>query len=426
MDINTRFSIVTYVGDKPLNIMAKSDPLVAENPIRSEQWDKFIQATDTIYASQLDSSSSQIIQNPGGGSTGSATERPNRAGSIPVFWTIRTPFRDALGNITTRYIPSPDSTLRSLSSKESYYIILRDTSSVPIRIPTNGNVAFGYADVSAPPEVNPKIPDKILNNDFRYDFKTSIINLTPGATYNYTWDVISSNWPVATNNISGTLVPSTPTGIISTTFSFCPTSGSCSDKMLTYTLPTSCSLEVLDKPQITARLELSQPGQGRIYSDSFTVTCDDCLPKPRIFIDHNKTDLTIVEPIDDDAPIPSYELNIRFANLERDYSYSYRIDTLYSEWPIIFLTSPTGSFFLRQGAPEPEITRTIFFCPTSGLCVPNEDTVPNYNIPNFPKFLSDYVSYKIVLQAILNINNDCSEEEQVITSEPITLIYKRS
>jgi hypothetical protein len=396
MDINNRFSIITYVGSDPLNLMAKN-PSISNDPIKSEQWDRLIQTVDTIYGSQ------------------------ELGGSIPVFWTIRSSVVDRFGNTSFRYIPSPDSTLRLLSSRSAYYIILRDVSQTPIKIPSNGATILGYSDNEDLPLVSPSIADIEISDSFRHDFKPQIVNLRPYENYVYSWEVVSSNWPVATNALSGTLKPASPTGTINSTIAFCPNTGDCSNTMLDYTLPETCSLENLQDPYVTLKLSIKNSLGIESLSDQFTITCKDCLPKPKVFIE-KMTEENVVEDESSDTS-PSFSFKLSFNNLELNQSYSYSINTVYSEWPIVFSSPLSGTFVADTTRPNP-IYATLFFCPSTGLCSPNNDNIPPYTIPNYPKFLTSDFLHNIVLQASINYSGSCSSD--TISSDLLHITYKKS
>jgi hypothetical protein len=408
MDLNNRFSIVSYVGSEPLNLMAK-DASVSADPIRNDQWERMMQAVDTIYATQ------NILG--------------DQADSIPVFWTDRTSVIDQFGNSSFEYVPSPDSTLKQLSSKSAYYFILRDTSLTPVKIPHNGLLVQDYLwqlpdTLESLPLVSPALPDFTLNeSSFKYTFKPQIINLRPNVQYTYSWETVDANWPVSINSRTGVLKPASPTGTINTSLAFCPTTGTCSASILPYTIPPECSLEKLDNPYITLKLSIKTLSGSESLSDQFTLTCDDCLPKPRIDIE-NITPLDVVEDPSDNAPNPSFNFKLNFANLEIDQEYSYSINTVYSEWPIVFSTPTTGSFLARSSSALPIYGR-LFFCPTTGLCLPNGSNIPEYTIPNHPKFLTDDLIYNIILQASLNQTSQCNYSS-TFTSNLTTITYKKS
>jgi len=395
MDIHNKFSIITYVGSDPLDLMVKN-PSISNNPTKSEQWDRLIQAVDTIYSSQ------------------------EIGGSIPVFWTIRSSIVDRFGNTSFRYIPSPDSTLRFLSSRSAYYIILRDVSQTPIKIPLNGATILGYSDNEDLPLVSPSIADIEISDSFRYDFKPQIINLKPYENYVYSWEVVSSNWPVATNALSGILKPASPTGTINSTIAFCPNTGDCSNTMLDYTLPETCSLENLQDPYVTLKLSIKNSLEIESLSDQFTITCKDCLPKPKVFIEKMTEENVIEDPESNETPF--FDFKLSFSNLELNQSYAYSINTVYSEWPIVFSSPISDSFTAKTSSSNPIYGR-LFFCPSTGLCIPNNNNIPSYTIPNYPKFLTSDFLHNIVLQASINYSGVCSSD--TFNSDLLHITYKR-
>lgn len=400
MRINNQFAIIAYVGSKPLNLMAK-DTEIQNNPIKSKEWDILMEAVDTIYATQS-------IQND----------------AIPVFSTKRVNLLDNFNNNYTSYIPDTESSLRQLDSKSSYYIILRDTSRVPIKIPSHGQLVLGYSDASSLPYVSPPLADKVLDrSSFQYSFRPTITGLRPYESYLYSWKVISSNWPVVTNAISGELKPASSVGTINSTMAFCPTTGSCSNLTLPYTLHSQCSLEQRSDPYITLQLSIQSRSfdASESLSDQFTIICDDCLPKPRIDI-QSLTPTTVVESTNDNAPIPSYAFRLKFNNLNLGENFSYTIETIKADWPIVFSVPLSGSFIANSINP-PSIDGQFFFCPTSGLCNPNNVNIPNYTIPNYPKFLLDDIGYSVVIRASLNISGVC--DSSLVFSDPVTITYKK-
>jgi hypothetical protein len=397
MIIDKKFSIVIYAGSKPLNLMEK-DAEIANNPIKSNEWDQMMQAIDSIHGAQQNDE------------------------SIPIFWTTRYPLNDKFGNILYRYAPNAASTLKKLESKSAYYIVLRDSSLAPLKIPSHGTLVLGFGDAEDLPSVDPPIADKVLKDSFQYNFRPQIVNLRPYETYSYEWKVVASNWPVVATPSSGELKPATSTGFINASISFCPTTGVCSDNTLSFVLPEEGTIEKLEDPYATLQLSVrSKSFEGaESLSDQFTVRCDDCLPKPRLVLE-GIGEPYIEEQDSDNAPIPSYSFNLSFTNLELGQTYSYVINTIKNEWPFYFATPTSGTFTVTSTKIEDNtIKNTMYFCPTTGLCPPNNTSIPAYNIPTYPKFLSDepiFTTYNIILQASL-INYD-------YVSDPFEISYKR-
>lgn len=400
MIIDKKFSIITYAGSLPLNLVAK-DANIANNPIKNNEWDRMIQAVDTIYA----------------------TQRPDN--TIPVFWTRRFSSVDSFGNVSYRYAPHPESTLTKLDSKGSYYIILRDSSLTPLKIPSNGSLVLGYADTEDLPLLSPSLPDITLDKDsFEYVFKPQIVNLKPYESYSYSWNVISANWPVVANTLSGVLRPASATGTINSSMTFCPTTGECSDNILSYSLPDECSLEQSKDPYITLQLSIKSDATGaESLGDPFTITCDDCLPRPRVNVSGIGNSL-VVEPTDDASPTPSYSFQLTFNNLELDTEYSYEIETLRADWPIVYVSPVSGSFVNKSSNTLP-VDGKFYFCPSTGLCPPNNTTIPNYSIPPYPKFLTSEAEYNISIRASLSADPACGSLP-TIYSDIHTIRYKKS
>lgn len=398
MDINNRFSIVTYTGSESLNLMTK-DTDISNNPIKNDQWEILMQNVDSIYDSQ------------------------SINGNIPIFWTTRSTTADNFGRF--KYIPNPLSSLTSLQPRRAYYFVLRDTSSLPIKIPFRGNVISGFSDNDQLPLVDPNsILDTSITSSFKYNFKPVITNLRPSETYTYSWQVVSSNWPVAANALSGTIKPASSTGVINSTIAFCPSTGDCSNFMLPYIMPADCTLEKLENPYVTLKLSVRSLDNSdkESLSDEFTIICDNCLPKPKITLTSFGAS-NIVESDDDNAPNASYRFRLDFQNLEKDQNYTYSINTIYSEWPIVFSTPTSGSFEAKSSRASP-VFGTLFFCPTTGLCPPNNDNIPDYTVPTYPKFLTSDFIHNIILQASLSGTSSCYDN--VVYSDLIPITYKRS
>lgn len=400
MIIDKKFSIFTYAGSKPLNLMTK-DAEISNNPTKNNQWDKMIQAVDTIYS----------------------TQAPDD--TIPVFWTNRSSNKDSFGNTYYEYTPNPKSTLTQLNSKGSYYIILRDSSFTPLSIPSHGGLVLGYSDVQDLPLVSPALPDITLDkNSFEYTFKPQLINLKPFENYTYSWKTIAANWPVAANILSGILKPASSTGTINSTMTFCPTTGECSINTLPYFLPTNCSLEQNKNPFITLQLSVKADSTGaEALGDPFTITCEDCLPKARVSISGIDNNL-IVQSANDSSDTPSYSFRLLFNNLSLDTEYYYAIETLKADWPIVYVTPMSGSF-VNEGTNSIPIDGKFYFCPNTGLCPPNNTNIPQYSVPSYPKFLTSEAEYGVYIRASLSGSATCDSLPNIY-SDVYTIRYKKN
>lgn len=398
MIINSQFFITYYIGKEPLPLKSIPPSLTPNSPARIE-YDNFMQAIDTIYGSQtLD-------------------------GSIPKFWTRRTQAVDQLGNIKYFYEPHPDSTLSQLDSKSSYYFIVRDTTAIPVRIPSFGGLLLGFTDANKLPNVLPEsMPNKKLSADSRYSFSPRIDNLQPYEEYKYEYKTVNANWPVSISTISGIIKPSTDKATIESSIGFCPTTGNCDTNVMPFTLPAECTLSSASNKTITMQLSISPLSYTgtEVLSNQFTVECEDCLPKPSISISGTSS-ATVVEPTSDEAEPASYSFEISTNNLEIDKEYLYNIEVLRSEWPFVFTTPTSGSITIKSSTDKPPLGGKIFFCPTTGLCPPNQNGVGSYIVPSYPKFLTGSASYSVVLRAVLDAV-ECDTE--TVYSLPVTISYK--
>lgn len=398
MIINSQFFITYYIGTEPLPLKTVPTAFTPNSSARIE-YDNFIQSIDTIYGSQaLD-------------------------GSIPKFWTRRTQSVDQLGNIRYFYEPHPDSTLSQLDSKASYYFIVRDTTAIPVRIPTMGGLLLGFTDANKLPNILPSsIPNKTLSTDSRYSFSPSLENLQPYEEYRYEFKTVNANWPVSINAISGIIKPATDKATIESSIGFCPSTGNCDTNVMPFTLPQECTLSSSDNKSITMQLSISPLSYdgSAVLSNQFTVECEDCLPKPSIAIS-GKSPLMVSEPTGDDAEPASYSFELITSNLELDKEYSYNIEVLRSEWPFVFTTPTSGSIVVKSSTDKPLLDGKMFFCPTTGLCPPNQNGVRPYVVPPYPKFLTGAASYNVTLRAVLD-SIECDTE--TVYSLPITISYK--
>lgn len=398
MIINSQFFITYYTGKEPLSLMTMPASFAPDSMQRIE-YDKLIQSIDTIYSSQ------------------------NIEGNIPKFWTRRTQTVDQLGNIKYFYEPHPDSTLTQLDSKAAYYFIVRDTTAIPIKIPAAGGLLLGFTDANKLPDVLAEsIVNTKLTSDSRYAFSPQITNLQPYEEYRYQFKTVNANWPVGINSISGVLKPATDMASIESSVGFCPSTGNCDTNVMPFSLPEACSLSSSDNKSITMQLSITPISFDgpEVLSNQFTIECEDCLPKPAIAIS-SKSDTQVVEPVGDDAEPASYTFEILTDNLELEKQYTYSIEVLQSQWPFVFVTPTGGSIVIKSSTDKPVLDGKIFFCPTTGLCPPNQNGVVPYTVPAYPKFLTGAATYNVTLRAVLD-SAECDTE--TVYSVPVTISYK--
>lgn len=382
MIINSQFFITYYTGKESLDLMTMPSGFDG-NLIKISDYERFIQSIDTIYASQ------------------------NLNGAVPKFWTRRTQTLDDLGNIAYINEPHPESTLTSLTSMASYYFILRDSSDIPVKIPVKGGEVYGFTDYDSLPiiesvascsasvseDINCSQIKLTTNNTADIIFK--ITNLRPYDSYIYEISSVGSNWPVDITPISGIIKPAKSTGVIEVNALFCPSTGSCGPNVLDYTLNNECLLTDPNKVYATVQMTIKPVAQPNleVYSDHYSLVCDNCLPaKPKAYItdinDTTQSKALINEESFDGFAYHDFNLKIaETGNIINDKNYTYKIEILNAEWPIVFITPTGGVATIKSGTDYTTINNKFFFCPATGLCPPGSSGVPPYSIPTYPKFL---------------------------------------
>ena len=273
MNITSQFFITYYTGSQDLDLMAMPVSF-AGNIGKISEYNRFIEAISSIYAAQSFGVNAAI------------------AGEIPVFWTVRSLSTDAAGNTRYSYTASPQSTLIKLEPKKSYYIILRDISYIPLKIPTVGFPVIGFTDNILMPSIQ---KDSILTKTLKgignntYNFSRLINNLQAYETYKYQVYGVDSNWPITMVPGSGLIRPSTQQLKLDIRAAFCSSTGVCpsgSANVINYTQnpPTSDNdtRDLYGVFQIGIQ-PISYDGIETI-SDQFTLYCEDCLPKLRVVV----------------------------------------------------------------------------------------------------------------------------------------------
>jgi hypothetical protein len=400
MIINSQFFITYYSGNQRLSLKTVPENLTDEG--RAE-YDRFIQSISAIYSSQ------------------------SANGKIPKFWTKLVEGSDSLGNKRYLYAPHPDSDLEFLDPRSSYYFIVRDESAIPLKIPAIGGSLLGFTSTAT--KVLPNVvPESIVNSTLSLADGNSLVinprieNLQPYEEYRYEFKSVDSNWPVSVNAISGILKPSTPTGIINARVTFCPTSGSCDNNTLNYTIPQPCLFTKDSDKYATMQLSItpiSYTGPETI-SNQFTIGCKDCLPKPSISLASSVPN--IINKPTDSTVNASYEFSVSINNLLKNQIYSYRIETINSQWPIIFIGPSSGTIDVKSITTIPQISSKILFCQSTGICQPGQNGVNNYSVPSYPKFWTGPIDYDIMLRASL-ISSSCPSD--ITYSNPLVVTYRK-
>lgn len=361
MNINSQFFIANYTGKEPLNLMAR--PSTNINDI--SDYNRFVEAVSTIYASQ------------------------NATGGIPVFWTVRDISVDSAGNTQYTYIADTNSSLKQLVPREAYYFILRDSSYVPVRIPTVGGSLPGFAEsnelpIIIPPSATVTLDQSTLN---KYSFTIDFEKLQPYETYQYEVKNVFSNWPVVITPVSGIIKPSEPQTSIDLSVTFCANTGLCPsgtngliEYNSNYIQQALTGGIVPPSLQSTLQVEVMPISYSglEILSKQFTIQCNDCLPKLSIDLPSESVTLSGKNNY-------CYDLVANVSGLVPYQEYSYEFRSIVANWPAI-VTPISGVF--KSAKTTNSIKAKLAFCPSTILCSSGTLGVLDYDINKY-KYLFD-------------------------------------
>lgn len=416
------------MGKEPLPLKTVPNNLT---PAQRADYERFIQNISAIYGSQT----------------------PN--GKIPKFWTKLTQVTDALGNTKYSYIPHPDSDLEFLSSKSSYYFIVRDESAIPLKMPAIGGSLVGFTDTSMIPVVSSSSIRNIhltAASGNTVSISPRIDNLQPYEEYRYEFKGIDANWPVLVSPQSGIIKPSSSSGTINAQVSFCIHSSGCGNHVLAYNPENDFEVNNPDHHYTTLALSISPQsytGQETL-SDQFSVHCDNCLPKPSIAIVGNPTLVSsqsfvaltgsvpsgsgssstqqfykIPQPLSANN-IASFDFTLNIDSLLPNTQYEYKVESLDAEWPTLFIGQCSGVLDIKSSStPIPPIPSKLVFCHTTGICQPDSPGINPYIVPtfNYPPAWNQPRSYNILLRASLKPLN---RPNDITYSAPVLLSYEIS
>lgn len=387
MNINSQFYIANYTGKEPLDLM--SIPTSFEDPAQISDYNRFIEAISTIYASQ------------------------NATGGIPVFWTVRNTSSDQIGNNRYVYTPSQQSTLTSLEPRESYYFIVRDASYIPLRVPVVGGSLPGFAESNELPIVIPPSATVVLTStdSNKHSFSVKLDKLQPYETYKYNISSAFSNWPVIVTPVSGYIKPSEPTSSIDLSVTFCTSTGVCPSGtvgLLDYTLNNNgqCISQNVAPTTLNTTLQVEVTPVSysglEILSKQFSVQCENCLPKVKVNLPDIPVTLNgknnycydIIATLDDLVPY-------------QEYSYEFRSTT--ANWPSV-VTPISGVF--KSSKTTGTIRSRLSFCPSTILCASGTAGLLDYDINKY-QYLFDTTCGNFVTFELAVTANDCNTPESI-------------
>ena len=402
MRINTANFLIHYPGSQALPLQGESP--FTDDPRKTADYNRFIENISTIYGSQ------------------------DSEGNIPLFWTVFS---------GTKYVPNPESTLRQLDPRRSYYFITRDEASLPLNLPINGKILAGYRDQPILPQIKTTLTDTFDNinddqavlttNNYAY-LKFKVDGLQPFEDYDYTINCDAANWPVSISPISGVIKPSQTDEPLelSSVVHFIKSTGTCGDQTNIATNSLDCADINSNNLYAVVNLEITPQSNtvDSVKGDNITIRCKDCIPRLSVQLPDigilSSTNSTassapnsdaatqqytalsgtsaggMVEnlaPVSDDNRFFSYKADIKNIETKKKYNYEYR--SLEGNWPARLSTPMSGS--LSSLNPETVLNSTINFCLSTGLCP--ENGALSYNLASGPDLSNLFTTVELVVSS---------------------------
>jgi len=262
-EISIQYSQYRYQGKEPLNLMtapvANSVSTLSQFQIDDDyvaNWNRLINNVLTIHGSQL------------------------ADGTIPVFFTSL----DATD--PSKRTPNENSTLTELSPGESYYVVMRSQSVLPITVPENGGrLKDCAASTCSPIGIEPLNDLNLVGKDNNKQFiLVCVTGLTCGETYSFDFSSSISNWPTYVSPSSGEFVASKEKAEIPAEITFSKETGNLDQEdLLDYKIYEDmnyhpCHTDDFNVYSVIKATVKPVSYVGLHDEDVFKLHCIDCLP----------------------------------------------------------------------------------------------------------------------------------------------------
>ena len=404
MRINTANFLTHYPGSNALSLEGTSP--FGDDHRKNADYNRFIENMSTIYGSQ------------------------DSEGNIPVFWTVFS---------GTKYMPNPESTLKQLDPRKSYYFITRDEASLPLNLPINGDVLPGFRDQPILPQIKTTLTDNfdsindddgaiLTTNNYAY-LKFKIEGLQPFEDYDYVINCDAANWPVSISPMSGVIKPSQSEQALelSSVVHFVKSTGTCGAQSNIVNSSLDCADISSNNLYSVLNLEITPKSASvdSVKGDSITIRCKDCIPRlavelPNIgvlgrenvifapsssssntqqytalsgTVANSGTAVENLAPVSGDNRFFAYKANI--SNIETKKSYSYQYRSLEGNWPARLSTPMSGS--LSSLNTDTTLNSTVNFCLSTGLCP--ENGALSYNLASGPDLSNLFTTVELVVSS---------------------------
>lgn len=218
--------------------------------------------------------------------------------------------------------------------------------------------------------------NSILTNTNSTNLVLNISDLVVGETYNYTFYGLDGNWPVMLSNISGTIVPSRrDNNILNSRITFVESSGLHVLDNNRVIEPVSCTADKDLYTVIYASLTAATSPNEAIRTENIFISCNNCLPTPKIVDIGNVVDNTIEDIVLSSSH--QYPLSVKLENLHKNTRYNYMFHSVNGNWPV-HINNLSGSF--TANGPTFDLKTKFTFCESTGICYGSTNSILNSDI----------------------------------------------
>lgn len=236
----------------------------------------------------------------------------------------------------------------------------------------------------------------LSNGNNVFDFTSSLSELEPNTTYNYTVKSVGANWPIIMVSPSGgSFTANSTTYLLSHKLMFCPYSGiSCgSSNVLNHDLRQCFNTNNL-YGNIEVSISPNYCANEKTFSNIILVNCKDCLPKTTAVLPNklvlSSSNLTTISG--------------SLSGLIPNTTYNYAFNTIDSNWPSI-LKNISGT--IRPTGTSYSLENKLMFCYPSGNCQAGTDDLLPYTLDTIAE--KDFNQKKLYTDLVLNLTPSCGD-----------------
>ena len=224
-----------------------------------------------------------------------------------------------------------------------------------------------------------------LQNANNVTVNALVSGLNPGFEYEYEFKGIEANWPITLSQATGSFVPLEDNQIVSSRFTFCPSTGVCEAEGRTtipYDLDTYC---IFGTRYPFGKISLSitpksceiQPAESKALS----IYCSGCLPNMKIYAPA-KSVLTAGNSNQSNSNIMQFSIPV--SGLRKNETYNYSITSSDANWPIV-IQPQSGVLKLDTDAigNTKNIEGRLMFCSPKSLCPEGTEGLLAYEFDDY-------------------------------------------